>query len=365
MDSYQRCTRCIMDNKSDKTIFFDENGYCNYCTAALQKIGTTVYFPSEDGQKKLDEMLSMLKKAGKGKKYDCMMGLSGGLDSSYLLYLGYKWGLRIMAVHIDDGFDTDISMENLRKLCKATNVDLKITTPDAIQYNGLIKAYMRAGVPNLAVPQDNIALAFLYVEAQKNSINYFLSGDNFALESILQQGNTYNAMDVRNTKDIHKKYGDKPIDKLKFISSYRKYIYAKVLGFQTLRPLNLVDYNRNRAFKELKDFCNFEYYGRKHLENILTAFLQLYWLPKKFGVDKRTSHLSSMIVSGQMTRDEALAELAEPMYDEDMMQSYIAIIKKSFGLSDEEFSAIMEAPPKQHTDYKTDKLAIQLRKIIK
>ena len=132
---------------------------------------------------------------------------------------------------------------------------------------------------------------------------------------------------------------------------------SRLLGLKTVRPLNYIDYNRERAFQELKDFCGFEYYGRKHLENQLTAFIQLYWLPKKFGVDKRTSHLSSMIVSGQMTREEALKELEEPMYDEKMMDEYIAIIKEKLEISDEEFQEIMDAPTHQHTEYKTDKLA--------
>ncbi len=233
------------------------------------------------------------------------MGISGGLDSSYLAYLGYKWGLRILAVHIDDGYDTEISKSNIKKLCDAAHVDLKTIVPDASQFNELTLAYMKAGVPNLAVPQDIILLAFLYDTVKESGVKYFLSGGNFALESILQQGNTFNAMDTVNIKDIFKRFGRDSIDKLKFISSYRKYCYMRTGKIAEYRPLNYIDYNRERAFKELEEFCGFEYYGRKHLENILTAFIQLYWLPKKFGVDKRSSHMSSMIVSGQMTREEA------------------------------------------------------------
>lgn len=364
MGEFKRCNRCIMDNSSDETIIFDENGYCNYCTKALNEIGTTTYFPNALGEAKLNAMLDQIRKDGKGKQYDCVMGLSGGLDSSYLAYLGHTWGLRIFGVHIDDGFDTEISKANIMRLVKATGIYMETITPDAEQFNALTKAYMKAGVPNLATPQDNILFAFLYDSVREHKIKYFLSGGNFALECILQQGNTHSAFDVKNIKDIQKKFGTKPINKLKFISSYRKYWDSKVVGLKTLRPLNYIDYNRDRAFKELYDFCGFEYYGRKHLENILTAFIQLYWMPKKFGVDKRTSHLSSMIVSGQMTREEALRELSEPLYDEQMMEEYIKIIKEKLDIGDEEFDEIMYAPPHQHTDYKVDKIDPILRKIL-
>ena len=362
---FKRCTRCIMDNSSDNTIVFDEHGLCNYCTEALKEINTTTYFPNDEGKKKLSEMIAMLKENGKGKQFDCVMGLSGGLDSSYLAYLGYKWGLRILAVHIDDGYDTDISKNNISKLSKTANIDLRIIKPDQQQYDALTLAYMRAGVPNLAVPQDNILFGFLYDVVKESGVKYFLSGGNFALECILQNGNTHNAMDMVNIRDINKRFGTTGIDRLKFTSSYQKYLMQKMGKVITLRPLNYIDYNRNRAFKELADFCGFEYYGRKHLENVFTAFVQLYWLPKKFGVDKRTSHLSSMIISGQMTREEALKELKEPMYDEQMMADYIRIIKGRLGLSDADFSALMSATPHQHTDYKTDLFSTKIRKIIK
>lgn len=361
----QRCTRCIMDNSSDDTIVFDENGQCNYCTEALKEFGTT-YMPGPEwgGVEKLDSMLDILKREGKGKKYDCLMGLSGGLDSSYLAYLGYKWGLRILAVHIDDGFDTEISKANIQKLCNAAHIELKTIKPDAKQYNDLTLAYMKAGVPNLAIPQDNVLFAFLYDVVRDSGVKYFLSGGNYALECILQQGNTWSAMDLVNLKDIHRRFGTEKINKLRFISSYRKYWYLKTGKAIQLRPLNFIDYNRDRAFAELKDFCGFEYYGRKHLENELTAFIQLYWLPKKFGVDKRTSHLSSMIASRQMTREDALKELSEPMYDETLMAGYISHIKEQLGISDEEFNKLMAAPPHQHTDYKTDRFDKILRKIL-
>ena len=365
MDNYRRCNRCVMDNASDSTITFDENGNCSYCTKALSEINTTVYFPGEEGKRRLDAMIKMLKEENKDKPYDCVMGISGGLDSSYLAYLGHKWGLRILAVHIDDGYDTEISKENIKRLCDAAHIELRTITPDAEQFNDLILSYMKAGVPNLAIPQDNILFAFLYDTVAKEGIKYFLSGGNFALECVLQHDHVFNAMDTVNIRDIHRRFGAKPIDKLKFVSSYRKYANTKLGKVVQIRPLNYIDYNRDRAFRELYDFCGFEYYGSKHLENMLTAFVQLYWFPKKFGVDKRTSHLSSMIVSGQMTRDEALAILEEPIYDEELMNEYIDFMIANMGITREEFDRIMAAPSHEHTEYKTDKFSKVLRRIVK
>lgn len=364
MKKITRCTRCIMDDSSDRTITFDAQGRCNYCTKALAEMNR-LYFPGStelhQGNTRLDALIDRIKKECAGKKYDCIMGLSGGLDSSYLAYLGYKWGLRVLAVHINDGYDTNISKSNLKKLVSATGFDYEVITPDAEQFNALTLAYLKAGVPNIAVPQDNVLFAFLYRKMKETNIRYFLSGGNFALECILQQGNTHSAKDIVNIKDIHKRFGTKPIDKLIFTSSYEQNKDQLLKGIEFPRPLNLIDYNRERAFKELNEFCGFEYYGRKHLENILTAFAQLYWLPKKFGVDKRSSHLSSMIVSGQMTREEALKEYKEPIYDQETMDKYIAFIKENIGISDKEFDEIMNAPTHQHTDYAVENTTVWYR----
>lgn len=365
MKEVRRCTYCIMDDRSDPYITFDENGVCNYCRTAIET-GKRKYFPNEEGKKKIESLIQLLKSEGQGKKYDCLMGLSGGLDSSYLAYLGAaKWGLRIAAVHIDDGYDTEISKENIRKLCEKANIELIVITPDAEQYNALTKAYMKAGVPNLAVPQDNVLFAFLYDFARKNKIKYFLSGANFALECILQKGNTWNAYDLTNIRDIEKKFDDTPTDKLTFISSLRRTLDQYILGWKTICPLDYVDYNRDRAFQELHDYCGFEYYGRKHLENYLTAFIQLYWFPKKFNVDKRISHLSSMIASGQMTRAQALEELALPLYEEEYMEKVKNMICEKMRMTREELEAYVNAPGKQHDEYKTEKLIPLLKKIYK
>lgn len=352
-NEYQQCTRCIMDNKSDDAIFFDEKGFCNYCTGALND-KDTVYFPNAEGEKKLQSLLLRLKDENKNHKYDCVMGISGGLDSSYLAYLGaVKWGLRVLAVHVDDGFDTDVSKENIERISKFPNFDLRIIKPDSKQFHELTKAYMRAGVPNLAVPQDNVLFACVYKFMQDNKLKTFLSGGNFALECILQQGNTHDAYDLRNLKYIHKRFGEGSINKLTMLSAVKRDIDAYVLKVESLRPLNYIDYNRDQAMQELSDYCGFEYYGSKHLENDLTKFIQQYWFYHKFNVDKRTSHLSSMIVSGQMTRAEAQRQYELPLYDEADMENTITNVISQLGMSRMEFDKIMAEKPYQHDDYPT------------
>lgn len=344
-----------MSDEGDDRIAFDENGVCNYCTSAIGKM-EQAYLPNEKGARKLDEMIAMLKRQGEGKEYDCLMGISGGLDSSYLLYLGAaRWNLRIAAVHVDDGYDTDISKSNIKKLVKKTGVKYIEISPDADQFNSLTLAFMKGGVPNLAIPQDNVLFAALYDFAKEKGIKYFLSGGNYATESILQKGNTWSACDVVNIRDINKRFGSGPIDKLPFITNLQKAIDSFLLGVKTLRPLDYVEYTREKAFRELKAYCGFEYYGRKHLENHLTAFLQTCWLPEKFGVDKRRSHLSSLIVSGQMTRDAALRELEEPQYDENYMTEVKGLMANNMGIEADDIDEMVAAPAHQHDEYKIDK----------
>jgi len=355
-----------MDNLSDDYIAFDENGVCNYYLDAIAQMKSGSYLPNEEGKKKLDEILTRIKKDGEGKEYDCLMGISGGLDSSYLAYLGaVKWGLRIMAVHVDDGFDTELAKQNIKNLCEACHIELKVITPNTEQFNDLTRAFILAELPNVATPQDNVLFACLYNYAKKHHIKHFLSGGNFALECILQKskGGT-NTMDMVHIRDVNKKFGTKPIDKLPLMTNWQRLWNAKVNGIHTNRPLNYIDYNRNRAIQELKEFCGFTYYEAKHLENTLTKVVQLYWYYNKFGIDKRKSHLSSMIVSGQITREEALKALEKPIYDEALMNKDIDDVLAKLNLDRKIFDEIVARPGKMSSDYKTDKLFVLANRIV-
>ena len=346
------CTRCVMDNDHDSFIHFDEDGICNYCRTALEN-KELVYFPGEKGKEKIEALVRQLKKEGEGKKYDCMMGISGGLDSSYLAMLGFKWGLRILGVHVDDGFDEPVAQNNIRKLCEACSINLVTINPDEEQFNDLTKAFLLAEVPNVTMPQDNILFASLYQYARKYHIKTFLSGGNFALESILKHTEPQNVFDMRHMRDIHRRFGSRPINKLPFLSNYQRVMDRYLRGISSIRPLNYIDYNRQRAIRELSEFCGFQYYEMKHCENKLTKIIQLYWLPVKFHNDKRHSHFSSMIVSGQMTRDEALQELQKPLFDPINMERDIDIVVDRLQIDRKVFDEIVAREGKKHSEYKT------------
>lgn len=365
------CKRCVMDNIGDNTISFREDGTCNYCNYALSRIND-VYFPNSIGKQKLEKIIKKLKKDGENKEYDCLMGLSGGLDSTYLAYLGAeKWGLKILAVHIDDGFNTDSAMENIEKLSEKLNIKVIIEEPDKAQYMDLIKSFIRSGVPGIDNPQDNILMAYLNKYAIKYDLKYFLSGANFSLESILQRGNAHVAADGVQIKEIHKQFGETKITSLPVISLFDRYIGQKYIRkIKTIRPLDFIDYNRDRAIAELQEKVDFDYYGGKHYESIYTKFVQSYYLPNKFCVDKRKSHLSSMIISGQIDREKALEELEKPLYQDEQIETDITYILNQIGMSREEFDNIMNEPGKSHKEYKMSKLTLfaglarKLRKLL-
>lgn len=349
---FQSCTRCIMDNKNDPYIWFDEQGFCSYCTEAL-KYKDLIYFPNEEGAKKLATLIQKIKKSGEGKKYDCMMGLSGGLDSSYLALLGKQWGLRILAVHVDDGFDTEVAKSNIGKLCQACDLELITIKPDEEQFNGLTKAFLLSGSANPDTPQDNVLFASLYSYAKKYKIRYFLSGGNFALESILQKTSKTNTFDTKRIKYIQKKYGDTPITKLNIISNYRRVVDKYIYRIRTIRPLNLIDYNKARAIEELNRYCDFQYYEAKHCENYLTKVIQLYWLPIKFKLDKRKSHLSSLIISNQMDRDRAIEEMSRLPYDLPNMERDVNYVLSKLKLDRVQFDEILKEGGTLMSDEKT------------
>lgn len=300
-----------------------------------------------------------IKKEGEHKEFDCLMGISGGLDSAYLAYLGAKeWGLKILAVHVDDGFDTDIAKQNITKLCNKFNIYLVIEKPNKTQYTDVIRSFILAGVPGIAIPQDNVLQACLKRYAKQYDINYFLSGANFSLESILQRGNGHVAADGVHIKAIHKLYGETHLDDLPLITLFDRYIGQKYIShIKTIRPLDLIDYRKDRAIKELEENADFNYYGGKHYESIFTKFVQVYYLPHKFGVDKRKSHFSSLIVSGQMTREEAFEELKKPLYNEEEMEKDITFILNEIGMSRESFDKVMSEPGKPHRDYEVSRLS--------
>lgn len=358
------CKMCVMDDAADALISFDSNGVSNYWNAAMAD-KKAEYFPNEVGKQKMNEIVERIKNDGKGKKYDCIIGLSGGLDSSYLALICHRYGLRMLGVHLNDGFDEECGTNNVNNLVKAFDIDLIEIKTDMDQYYALIRAYLKAGVPNLAAAQDNIITSELLALAKKHKIKYFMSGVNFALECILQKGNTITNKDKRNIIDIYKKNGDgTAINALKMDNPFTRDLYFKVYGLKTCALLNYVDYNMQRAITELHEACGFEYYGGKHYENTFTKFVQQIWLVEKFNVDKRKSHYSSMIASNQMTREEALEKLQQPVISPKERTHIINDLASRLKMESGEIENILKKTGVQHTAYKTSRY-LKLKSYVK
>lgn len=350
MSEYRICNRCVMDTNGDPTITFDENGFCNYCSDALRLRGEV---PAPGDLSKLEAVFTRIKAECKNAPYDCLVGVSGGLDSSYIVYLGHKFGLRMLGIHIDDGLDTEIAKKNIAALCEKSGLTLHSIKPDPEQYRDLTLSFFKASVPNLAIPQDNLILSGQTDNVKKYHLKYLLFGGNFATESILQKGGSYTSADSVHIRAIQKRFSGKPIDKLRLTSTLENKVYERFRrDVIKIRPLNMIDYQFHTAIQELRDFCGFEYYGAKHHESILTRFMQCWYLPEKFGVDKRKSHLSSLIISGQMTREEALKQLALPKYpSEEMKEADFNALASFLGLSRQEFDVLISQPPRSHDEF--------------
>lgn len=350
MSDYRICKRCVMDTNGDSEITFDEQGYCNYCTEAIELLGQQKDPKDMTG---LEALFEKIKADCKDDPFDCLVGVSGGLDSSYIIYLGHRYGLRMLGVHIDDGLDTPVAKKNIENLCREANVKLINIRPDSEQYRDLTLSFFKASVPDLAIPQDNLILAALTDAVKQYKLKYLLHGNNLAMESILQSGNSYTAADSVHIRAIQKQFSGKPIDKLRLTNTFEDSILKRLRkDVIRIEPLNLIDYRFDKVMQELQDFCDYEYYGGKHHESVLCRFMQCYYLPEKFGVDKRKSHLSSLIISGQMTRDEALKQLEHKGYpSEEMKESDFNTLANFLGISREEFERILALPPRSHDDY--------------
>ena len=359
MSEYKICSRCVMDTNGDPDITFDENGYCNYCTEAIDLLEQE---KERVNEQKLEELFQKIKQDCKDDPYDCLVGVSGGLDSSYILYLGHKYGLRMLGIHIDDGLDTEISKQNVRALCEKANVDLVNIEPDPEQYRDLLLSFFKASVPNLAIAQDNLILAALTDAVKKYKLKYLLHGYNLSMESVLQTGNTYTSGDSTHIRAIQKQFSGKPIDKLRLTNTFETSVLKRLRkDVIQVYPLNMIDYRFDTVLAELEQFCGYTYYGGKHHESVLCRFMQCWYLPVKFGVDKRKSHLSSLIVSGQMSREEALVELEHSGYpSKEMEEADRNTLAEFMGISREEFERIVALPPRSHDEYPKSFLSSKL-----
>jgi N-acetyl sugar amidotransferase len=362
---YRICTNCVMDT-TDPDITFDEDGVCNHCRKFETELKPK-WFPNEEGKKKLDKIIEQIKIDGKGRDYDCIIGLSGGVDSSYLAYvLRTEYPeLRILAVHVDAGWNSELAVQNIQNIVERLEIDLHTEVIDWEEMRDLQLAYLKSSLANQDVPQDHAFFATLYDQLIRHKIKYFLTGHNIATESILPASWGYSAMDSIQLKAIHRIYGQKKLKKFILLSFFKKYFWNPYFGsFKTIPPLDYMEYNKQEAKKIIIEKLNWKDYGGKHHESIFTKFFQSYYLPKKFNFDKRRAHLSSLIVSGQISRESALKELENPPYNPDELNSDKEYIAKKLGISVEELDNIIALPNKYYTDYPSEKILLdKLQKI--
>ena len=354
--SYQICSRCIMDS-SDPEITFDDQGVCNHCHH-VDTVLRPRWFPNEEGAKKLDALAKRLKKAGKGKAYDCIIGLSGGVDSSYLAYLAVKhMGLRPLAVHVDAGWNSDEAVSNIHRLTDILGIHLVTYVVNWEEMKSLHRAFLASGVANQDIPQDHAFTAGVFKTARQYGIKTILGGSNFATESILPNAWGYDAMDRVQLMDIYKKYAPRPRRRLKsyptlsFLDYYLFFPYIHRVRIE--RPLNYIPYSKTEAMQVLKNELEWQYYGGKHHESRFTKFFQSYYLPTKWGYDKRRAHLASMIHNEEVTREAALAEMQRPSYDEETIPQDKVFIAKKLGISTDELETLIQCPNRQPTEYKS------------
>ncbi len=342
------CSRCIYDERTSG-ITFDDQGVCNYCNLIKQleaeyQTGTPV------GEQMFLKIVERIKESGKRKKYDCVVGVSGGTDSSYMLYKAVDLGLRPLAVHYDNTWNTAIATENIRKVTSKLHVDLFTYVVDNKEIDDIFKAFFYAGVPEIDGPTDIALAEVLYRAADQYGVKYILEGHSFRAEGVSPLGGSY--VDGQYITSIHKQFGTVAMHSFPNMSltSFLKWITVKRI--RKIRPFWYVKYSKEDARLFLEEEFGWQYYGGHHLENRMTAFNHSYYLPIKFKNDQRNNSLSAAVRSGKLTREEALVDYAKPPYLEPELLDYF---KKRLGFSEEEFNRVMKLPPKSFRDYETYK----------
>lgn len=352
MADYKVCNRCIMDTTCDPDLGLDSKGVCKYCRKYDAK---KIRLPSGIvAEAKLEKIINQIKADGKTKEYDCVLGLSGGVDSSFLAVQAKKFGLRVLAVHVDAGWNSEIAVDNIEKMCKKLGYDLHTEIIDWPTMKEIQRAYMFSDLANLDVPQDHVFIAAIYKAAAKYRVKYILNGANLATEGILSMAWQAINTDFKHIKSVCKAHGRK-IDFRKYphITPFLYYVlYPFVLRIKTVRILDYIPYSKAMAMETLKREFDWNYYGGKHFESRFTKFFQEYYLPKKFGWDKKKDHISSLIVSGEMTRKEGLLELENSRISENEIQTEKEYVLKKLDISPDEFEKMMRRPGKANEAYR-------------
>ena len=351
--TYQICSNCVMDT-TDSAITFDDNGVCDHCRTYYEKIEPN-WHTDERGSAKLKTLVRNIKKAGQGKDFDCIIGVSGGIDSSYLTWLAkHEMGLRPLVFHVDAGWNSQEAVNNIEKLIEHLDLDLFTHVIDWEEMRDLQLAFFKSGVPHIDTPQDHAFFATMYKFAVENGVNYILTGGNYSTECTRNPIEwMYYQSDSIQLKDIHRKFGTRPLVKFPTTSILWHKVYLPYIkGIQTVRPLDFIPYHKEDAIKLLKENIGWQPYPQKHFESRFTRFYEGYWLPEKFGYDTRRVQYSSLILTGQMTRQEALEKLKAPAYDPEMIKHDFEYVATKLGITTGELQGYMDAPNKTYRDYK-------------
>lgn len=350
---------------SDRDIQFDKRGFCNHCRDHAARLRTLEWDPAVR-QRQLEDLVAKMKHAGRNNEYDCIVGVSGGLDSTYVAYKTKQLGLRGLAVHIDNGWNSELAVSNIEKFLSALEMDLYTDVLDWEEFKDLQLSFLKSSVVDCEVPTDHALNAGLFHQAQKRNIKYILSGANYMTEGLMPNSWACYKLDVRFIRGVHKQFGSLPLKTFNQLTPL-KYLYcAYVKGIERVWLLNYFEYNKERVIEELERELGYRYYAAKHYESVYTRFYQGYILPRKFKIDKRRAHLSTLICAGQITRDAALEEMKKDPYPspEALKQDREFVVKK-LGLTDAQFEAIMNVARRESTDYPSYDWLLRARRSVR
>lgn len=348
---YQICTRCIMDT-TDPEIEFDAEGVCNHCRSVEKTMQTYPYnLNRAEKQKELAEKVAAIKERGKHNQYDCVIGVSGGVDSTYVAYLVKQLDLRPLAIHLDNGWNSELAVHNIEKICKTIGIDLSTYVLDWEEFRDLQVAFLKASTPDSEIPTDHAIHGTLYKIAAQKNITTMIIGCNFATESILPRSWSHGHYDWKYIASIHQQFGTVPLKTFPDLRLAKWFYYKMAKGIRYFTILDYVDYVKKEAIATLEQELDWQNYGGKHHESVYTKFFQTYILPTKFGFDKRRTHLSSLICDGQLTRAEALEEMQKPLYTPRELEEEKQYVIKKLGITTDTFNQMMASPPKTFWDY--------------
>jgi N-acetyl sugar amidotransferase len=355
---YRQCTRCVMDT-TDPDIVFDESGHCNHCNAYFSEISGETY-SGESSDKQLAEIVERIKAAGRGKDYDCLVGISGGIDSCYTAYLCKKLGLRPLLLHLDNGWDSEIAVSNIQKIAEKLGLDYMSYVLDWEEFREIQLAFLRSSIVDLEMPTDIAIPASLFETASKYGIKYIISGGNYTSEGILPIQWGYHVMkDMKLYRHIVARYSRVKRKKVPAVGFVGETWYKFARGIRTIYLLNYVPYNKDEARRFLEQELGWQYYGGKHYESRYTGFWQSYMLPEKWNIDYRKATLSTQICAGQVTREEALEVLSHPPYDPKKAAEDKSYICKKLGISTDEFDRIMQEKPLTYKAFPNEEKRIE------